>query len=151
MEKQMLFRDKGEFVAALRTLAGEGIPQERIRVETPFYVHEVDEILPPKPAKVKNFALLGAASGTVTGFAFTILTSLSWPLIVGGKPIVSLPPFIIIAFALTILFGALSTFFGFLVLARLPSVFGFMPKEEFGNAFVITVEPEEPGERGTTQ
>lgn len=142
MEKRMRFENKEEFLAALRDLAREGVPQERIRVETPFYVHEVDEIFPPKPAKVKNFALLGAASGTVTGFAFTILTSLSWPLIVGGKPIVSLPPFVIIAFALTILFGALSTFFGFLHLSRLPSVFGVIPEEEFGNAFVITVEGE---------
>ncbi len=143
MERRMVFRDREEFLAALRDLAGEGIPQERIRVETPFHIHEVDEILPPKPSKVRLFALLGAAGGTVAGFAFTILTSLSWPLIVGGKPIVSVPPFVIIAFALTILFGALSTFFGFLVLARLPSVHGFVPKEEFGNAFVITVDPEE--------
>ena len=143
MENRMMFQDREEFLSALRDLAREGVPQERIRVETPYYVHEVDEILPPSPAKVKNFSLLGAASGTVFGFAFTILTSLSWPLIVGGKPIVSIPPFIIIAFALTILFGALSTFFGFLVLARLPSVFGVVPKEEFGNAFVITVEPGE--------
>jgi Alternative complex III, ActD subunit len=143
MENRMMFQDREEFLSALRDLAREGVPQDRIRVETPYYVHEVDEILPPKPAKVKNFALLGAASGTSFGFAFTILTSLSWPLVVGGKPIVSIPPFIIIAFALTILFGALSTFFGFLVLARLPSVFGVVPKEEFGNAFVITVEPGE--------
>jgi Alternative complex III, ActD subunit len=145
MENRRKFTDREEFLAALRDLAREGVPQERIRVETPYYVHEVDEILPPKPAKVKNFALLGAASGTTFGFAFTILTSLSWPLVVGGKPIVSIPPFIIIAFALTILFGSLATFFGFLLLARLPSVSGVVPKEEFGNAFVITVEPEETG------
>ena len=143
MGNRMMFQDREEFLSALRKLAGEGVPQDRIRVETPYHVHEVDEILPPKPAKVKNFALLGAASGTVFGFAFTILTSLSWPLIVGGKPIVSLPPFLIIAFALTILFGSLATFFGFLVLARLPSVFGVVPEEELGNAFVITVEPGE--------
>ncbi len=143
MERRTMFQDREEFLEALRDLAREGISRERIRVETPFHVHEVDEIFPPKPAKVKNFALAGAASGTVAGFAFTILTSLSWPLIVGGKPIISLPPFLIIAFALTILFGALSTFFGFLHLARLPSVHGFVPKEEPGNAFVITVEPEE--------
>lgn len=144
MERRMIFREREEFLEALRGLAREGVPQERIRVETPFPVHEVDEILPPKRSGVRFFALLGAAGGTVAGFAFTILTSLSWPLIVGGKPVVSIPPFVIIAFALTILFGALSTFFGFLFLARLPSVHGFVPEEEFGNAFVITVEPEEP-------
>jgi Alternative complex III, ActD subunit len=143
MGNRMKFQDREEFLSALRELARQGVPQERIQVETPFHVHEVDEILPMKPAKVRFFALVGAASGTVAGFAFTILTSLSWPLVVGGKPIVSIPPFIIIAFALTILFGALSTFFGFLLLSRLPSLFGVVPEEENGNAFVITVEPGE--------
>ena len=143
MERRMVFREREEFLSALRDLAREGISPDRLRVETPFHVHEVDEIFPAKPPKVKFFALSGAASGTIAGFAFTILTSLSWPLIVGGKPIISVPPFLIIAFALTILFGALSSFFGFLFLSRLPSVFGFVPEEESGNAFVIIVDPGE--------
>jgi hypothetical protein len=45
---------------------------------------------------------------------------LSWPIPVGGKPIVSLSAFVIIAFELTILFGALATFAGFLFASRLP-------------------------------
>jgi hypothetical protein len=65
---------------------------------------------------------------------------LSWPLIVGGKPIVSIPPFIIIAFALTILFGSLSTFLGFLILSRLPSIRTLRSGEDYGNAFVILIE-----------
>jgi hypothetical protein len=136
----MVFEGKEEFLRRLRALVLEGVPPERIRVITPFGVPEVEEILPGKRSKVRFFALVGAASGTVTGFAFTILTSLSWPLIVGGKPVVSLPPFLIIAFALTILFGALSTFAGFLLLSRLPSLRGIRSGEEYGNAFVILVE-----------
>ena len=140
MAGPMVFEEKGKFLERLRGLVQEGVPGERIRVITPFGVPEVEEILPGKRSKVRFFALVGAASGTVTGFAFTILTSLSWPLIVGGKPIVSLPPFLIIAFALTILFGALSTFAGFLLLSRLPSLRGIRSGEEYGNAFVILVE-----------
>jgi hypothetical protein len=140
MAGPMVFEEKGKFLERLRGLVQEGVPGERIRVITPFGVPEVEEILPRGRSKVRFFALVGAASGTVTGFAFTILTSLSWPLIVGGKPIVSLPPFLIIAFALTILFGALSTFAGFLLLSRLPSLRGIRSGEEFGNAFVILVE-----------
>lgn len=136
----MLFEDREQFLEALRRLVREGVPGERIRVITPFGVPEVEEILPGARSKVRFFALVGAASGTVTGFVFTILTSLSWPLIVGGKPVVSLPPFLIIAFALTILFGALSTFAGFLFLSRLPSLRGIRSGEEYGNAFVILVE-----------
>jgi len=62
--------------------------------------------------------LLGAA----IGFGLTIATSLSYPLIVGGKPIISLPPFLIIVFELTILFGGLLTLGGMLLNARLPRV-----------------------------
>lgn len=140
MVEAMVYKEKERFLESLRELVRDGVPRERIRVITPFGVPEVEKILPGKRSNVRFFALLGAASGTVTGFAFTILTSLSWPLIVGGKPIVSLPPFLIIAFALTILFGALSTFLGFLLLSRLPSPSGIRSEEEYGNAFVILVE-----------
>ena len=140
MAGPMVFEEKEKFLERLRGLVQEGVPGERIRVITPFGVPEVEEILPGKRSKVRYFALVGAASGTASGFALTILTSLSWPLIVGGKPIVSIPPFIIIAFALTILFGALSTFAGFLLLSRLPSLRGIRSEEGYGNAFVILVE-----------
>ena len=140
MAAPMVFEGKEKFLERLRGLVQEGVPVERIRVITPFGVPEVEEILPGVRSQVRFFALVGAASGTVTGFAFTILTSLSWPLIVGGKPIVSIPPFIIIAFALTILFGALSAFAGFLLLSRLPSLRGIRSGEEHGNTFVILVE-----------
>ena len=140
MADRMVFDDREQFLEALRRLVREGVPGERIRVITPFGVPEVEEILPGKRSKVRFFALVGAAGGTVTGLAFTILTALSWPLVIGGKPVVSLPPFIIIAFALTILFGALSTFAGFLLLSRLPSLRGIRSEEEYGNAFVILVE-----------
>ena len=140
MAGPMVFEEKEQFLQRLRGLVREGVPGERIRVVTPFRIPEVEEILPGKRSKVRYFALVGAASGTASGFALTILTSLSWPLIVGGKPIVSIPPFIIIAFALTILFGALSTFAGFLLLSRLPSLRGIRSGEEYGNAFVILVE-----------
>jgi len=140
MADRMVFEDREQFLEGLRELVRDGVPRERIRVITPFGVPEVEEILPGTRSRVRFFALIGAAGGTVTGLAFTILTALSWPLVIGGKPIVSLPPFIIIAFALTILFGALATFAGFLLLSRLPSLQGIRSEEEHGNAFVILVE-----------
>ena len=142
MADRLIFDDREQFLEVLRQLLRQGVPGERIRVITPFGVPEVEEILPGKRSKVRYFALVGAAGGTVTGLAFTILTALSWPLVIGGKPIVSLPPFIIIAFALTILFGALSTFAGFLLLSRLPSLRGIRSGEENGNTFVIVIEDE---------
>ncbi|HEY7586106.1 MAG TPA: DUF3341 domain-containing protein [Candidatus Deferrimicrobiaceae bacterium] len=140
MDTPMFFEEKEEFLEALRRMVREGVPKERIRTITPFAVPEVDEVLPRPRSRVRLFALIGAGTGTATGFAFTILTSLEWGIIVGGKPVVSLPPFLIIAFALTILFGSLSTFLGFLLLSRLPSIRSIRAKQVYGNRFVILVE-----------
>ncbi len=38
----------------------------------------------------------------------------------GGKPIVSIPAYVVIAFELTVLFGALATVIGLFINARLP-------------------------------
>jgi hypothetical protein len=40
--------------------------------------------------------------------------------VTGGKPIVSIPPYVVIAFELTILLGGLATLLGMLVLGRIP-------------------------------
>ena len=64
--------------------------------------------------------LAGGIIGVLSGFALTIGTSLTWPHVVGGKPIISITPYIIIAFELMILFGALSGVAGFLFFGRFP-------------------------------
>jgi molybdopterin-containing oxidoreductase family membrane subunit len=69
---------------------------------------------------VRIFTLIGCLLGGTTGLVLTIATSLHYPLITGGKPIVSIPPFLIIVFELTILFGGLMTLGGMLLNARLP-------------------------------
>src|SRR5882672_7712630 len=66
------------------------------------------------------FALLDGLTGTVSGFLLTIWSSLQWSLIVGGKPIASIPPYVVIAFELTILFGGVATLIGMVTLGRLP-------------------------------
>lgn len=58
------------------------------------------------------FALGGATVGAATGLLLTMGTSMQWPLMTGGQPIVSLPPFFVICFELTILFGVLATVLG---------------------------------------
>ena len=54
------------------------------------------------------------------GFGGAAYTHLLWGIIVGGKPVVSVPPFAVIAFELTVLCGGLATLAGFLLLARVP-------------------------------
>jgi hypothetical protein len=49
-----------------------------------------------------------------TGFAMTLWMSYDYPVVVGGKPLGSIPPYVVLAFELTILFGAMATIFGLL-------------------------------------
>jgi molybdopterin-containing oxidoreductase family membrane subunit len=108
-------------VHAIRDLKARGFG--RIAAYTPVPLEEVEEALtghglPRSP--VRLFTLVGGLTGTLSGFALTIWTVLKWNLITGGKPVVSIPPFVIIAFELTILLGGLCTLLGLLVTAPLP-------------------------------
>jgi hypothetical protein len=93
---------------------------KRITVFSPVPSHELEHALHAGESPVRMFTLVGGLTGAATGFAFPTWTSLDWPLVTGGKPIISLPAWVIIAFELTILFGALSTIAGLFINARLP-------------------------------
>jgi Alternative complex III, ActD subunit len=105
---------------AIRDLRAKGFSD--LTVYTPIPVeeieHEVEKVRPL--SKVRLFTLVGALTGTATGFFLTIWSSLKWELVTGGKAPVSIPPFVIIAFELTILFGGLASPPPILVLGQLP-------------------------------
>ncbi len=90
-------------------------------VFSPAPDHEIEHALHEPQSPVRIFTLVGGLTGAATGFALPTWTSLDWPLVTGGKPIISLPAWVIIAFELTILFGALSTVLGLFIVARLPN------------------------------
>ena len=105
---------------AIRKLRARGFSE--LTVYTPVPVEEIEEeIEKVRPlSNVRLFTLAGALTGTATGFFLTIWSSLKWELITGGKNPVSFPPFVIIAFELTILFGGLATLVALLLLGKLP-------------------------------
>jgi len=107
-------------VHALEELRAKGYHD--LTVYTPVPVHEIEEVLErDRPvSRVRLFTLIGGLTGAVSGFLLTIWSALVWGLTTGGKPVVSIPPFVVIAFELTILFGGLATLIGMVVLGRLP-------------------------------
>lgn len=107
-------------VQALETLKARGYAN--YRVYSPVPRPELAEVLAQKESPVRLFTLFGALSGSAFGFFYAIATSVDWPLITGGKPIVSWPPFIVIGFETTILIGALVTVAGMFLLAGLPKL-----------------------------
>ena len=140
MRQEFSFDKKDDFLEKLKSLIKGGVKKKDITVISPFPVSEIDKILDSAPSNIKLFTLSGSIIGLITGFAFTIYTVLSWPIITGGKPIISIPAFIIIAFELTILFGALATLLGFFVFTGLPSIKKISSPLEYGNKFVIIVD-----------
>jgi hypothetical protein len=108
-------------------------------VVVPFPMHELDHLLKLKKSKLRYFTLVGALSGFFSGLALTLGTVADWPLITGGKPLMSVTAFLVIAFELTILFGAIASFVGFLILARLPVPHRILDPVEHDNQFTIVV------------
>ena len=105
---------------AVRELKAHGYAN--LQVYSPVPNHELEGVLAKKESPVRVFTLVGALTGTTLGFAYAISTSLDWELITGGKPIVSLPPYVVIGFETTILLGALVTVLGMFLNARLPKL-----------------------------
>ena len=113
-----IYDEAAKAAAAARALRGAGLG--RVTAFAPAFDHTVDAALGPGKSPVRAFTLAGGILGCALGFAFPIYTVLDWPIITGGKAIVSLPPFVVIAFELTILFAALMTVAGFLLSSGLP-------------------------------
>lgn len=98
---------------AIKKLKSEGFRD--MKVFSPAPNHEIEHAVDLPESPVRFFTLFGGLFGATCGFAFTILTSLAYPIAVSAKPIVSIPPYMVIVFELTILFGALSTFLGLII------------------------------------
>lgn len=86
--------------------------------------HEIEDALNEPVSWVRLFTLIGGLTGVTAGFAMTIWMSRDWPLLVGGKPIAAIPPYVVIAFELTILYGSLCTVAGMLILSMAKSLKG---------------------------
>ena len=97
-----------DFLEAARDITKAGF----LDVEgiTPFPMHGLDAALNLKRSWIPWVAFFGGLIGLAFGIWFTWWTSaVDWPVMVGGKPMWSLPAFVPIIFELVILFSALSS------------------------------------------
>src|SRR5947207_4781280 len=84
-------------------------------VYSPIPRHEIEDALGQAVSPVRMFTLIGGIAGCSVGAWITLWMSGDWPVNVGGKPIGAIPPYVVIMFEMTILFGALSTILGILL------------------------------------
>ncbi len=133
-----VFEDPGKVAEVVGRLRGRGFDDLETYSPAPFA--EVDDAVIDKPSGVRIYTLVGGLIGVVTGYALTIWMANDWQIMLGGKPFSSIPPYTIIAFELTILFGGLLTALGLFVVGRLPNFSrdaAYSPRfsaEEFGVA-----------------
>jgi hypothetical protein len=97
---------------AIRALKAKGYRD--FTVYTPVPNVEIAQAVRHRVSPVRLWTLLGGLTGCAAGFALTLWMSYDWPLVVGGRPIGSVIPYVVIAFELTILFGAGATILGLL-------------------------------------
>jgi hypothetical protein len=113
-----VFHQPDHIAGAATRLRGRGYTDLETYSPAPF--PEVDDAVDEKPSRVRLFTLVGGLLGVVTGYALTLWMANDWQIMLGGKPFSSIPPYTIIAFELTILFGGVLTVLGFFAMGKLP-------------------------------
>jgi len=73
--------------------------------------------------KLFRYPIFGAVIGFTVALIITAGTQLAYPLVTGGKPILSIPPMLVIFYEMTLLFSVIVTIFGALFESRLPKIF----------------------------
>lgn len=100
---------------AIQALRAQG--RKDFTVYAAAHNHELEEAVGKPVSPVRLFTLFGGLTGACAGLGMTYWMSLDWPLLVGGKPIATVPPYVVFIFELMVLLGSLSTVAGVVLLS----------------------------------
>src|SRR6266508_6202582 len=117
-----VFREPDEVARALDNLRAAGFAGDQFEVlsGTPYPPGAFGEREPRHRLYV--FPFVGAACGFAVGLLLTIGTQISYPMVTGGKPILSIPPMINVMYEGTMLGAILFTIMGIIFESRLPNL-----------------------------
>ena len=142
------FGDQETLLAAARGLRAAGYVN--LDAYTPYPVEDLAEELGLHETRVPLVVLVGGILGAAGGYLLQYwLNVLDYPINVGGRPLNSIPAWIIVTFELTILSAALFAVLGMLALNGLPRphhpVFN-VPEFALAstNRFFLAVETRDP-------
>ena len=113
------FDDPSSLVAATERAHHEGY--RRMDAYSPFPIEELHEALGAHHTRLPLIVLIGGLIGCIGGYSLQYwVSTMAYPINVGGRPLHSWPAYIPITFECTILVAALSAVLGMLALNGLP-------------------------------
>ena len=117
-----LYRTPEAAADAVTNLQNAGISDNdyEIMSGTPYPEGTFGE--PPVKHRLYVFPFMGAAIGISLALLEGIGTQFAYPMVTGGKPILSIPPIVIIAYELTLLGAIIFTVIGIIFESRLPRI-----------------------------
>jgi hypothetical protein len=115
------FRTPDEMMAALGDLRARGLT--RLDTFTPYPVEGVEEALGLRRSGIPRWAFWVGLAGAVSAFLIQWWTdAVDYPIVVGGRPLNSIPAWVPITFETTVLCASLATFLALCVRARLTAL-----------------------------
>ena len=113
------FEDPTALVEATRRTYDEGFT--KFDSYSPFPIHELFHAMHIEDRRVPLLVLGGGITGLLAGIGLQVFASaIAYPMNIAGRPYLSWPMFVPVAFELTILFAALAAVFGMFILNGLP-------------------------------
>lgn len=139
-----------ELAEAARAVRAAGY--RKFDVFSPFPIHGMDKIVGQTRSPLGKIIFVGGTMGFLTAVGLQFIPStFIYPLVVAGKPtgFFTLPAFFPIMFELTILFSALTAFFGLLIMNGLPRWHHpMLAWEDFkrvsADRFFVVIESDDP-------
>ena len=118
-----LFTDEDVAADALDAVGNSGFESSEYEIltGTPYPEGTFGEEEPVH--KLYRYPLVGAACGFIVALLLTTGTQIAFPLVAGGKPLLSIPPMAIIMYEGTMLGAIIFTIIGVVFESRLPRIF----------------------------
>jgi hypothetical protein len=142
------FANPGALVDAAKKLRKAGY--RRYDCHSPFPIHGMDDAMGLHRSPVGLIVGVMCVIGAAIGFTLqTWVTTSAYPLVISGKPMFSHQAYIVITFALFVLFGTFGAVFGLLRLTRLPRwhhplFYSDLLKRASDDGFLVSIEATDP-------
>lgn len=120
-----LFNDFGAASDSIREVRHGNFPAlkiEDVTIKSPIEHPDVEELLGERPAPIRKYTLAGALKGLLLGFLFLAASQGNFfAQQKAGKPIIPIPPDLVLTYEFLIMGAVYITVIGFLICAGLPA------------------------------